>query len=45
MKQLNGSITKTLVMSAMIFLFLVTGSIFSNAEEKTGVSKVVFYVA
>ena len=32
-------------MSAMIFLLLVTGSIFSNAEEKTGVSKVVFYVA
>ena len=32
-------------MSAMIFLLLVTGSVFSHAEEKAGVSKVVFYVA
>jgi hypothetical protein len=45
MKQMNGSITKSLVMSAMIFLLLVTGSVFSHAEEKAGVSKAVFYVA
>jgi hypothetical protein len=32
-------------MSAMIFLFLVTGSVFSLAVEKAGMSKVVFYVA
>lgn len=32
-------------MSAMIFLLLVTGSVFSHAEEKAGVSKAVFYVA
>ena len=42
----NESITKTmLVISAMIFLLLVTGSVFSQKEEKAGIGKVVFYVA
>jgi hypothetical protein len=45
MKQMNGPITKSLVTSAMIFLLIATGSVFSLAEEKTDVSKVVFYVA
>jgi hypothetical protein len=45
MKQMNGPITKSLVAFAIIFLFIVTGSLFSFAEEKAGVSKVVFYVA
>jgi hypothetical protein len=45
MKQMNGSITKPVVASAIIFLLIVTGSVFSLAAEKAGVSKVVFYVA
>lgn len=45
MKQMNGSITKSVVASAIIFLCIVTGSVFSLAEEKADVSKVVFYVA
>ena len=45
MKQMNGSITKSLVTSTIIFLLIVTGSVFSLAEEKAGASKVVFYVA
>jgi hypothetical protein len=45
MKQMNGPITKSLIASAIIFLLIATGSVFSPAEEKVGVSKVVFYVA
>ena len=32
-------------MSIILFLLLVTGSVFSHAEENAGVSKAVFYVA
>jgi len=43
---MDRSISKTLlIMSAMIFLFLVTGSVLSHAEEKADESKAVFYVA
>ena len=45
MKQMNGSTTKSVVTSTIILLLIVTGSVFSIAEEKDGVSKVVFYVA
>jgi predicted hydrocarbon binding protein len=45
MKQMNRSITKSVVASVIIVLLIVTGSVLSLAEEKTDVSKVVFYVA
>ena len=45
MKQMHGSITKSVAASAILILLIVTGSVFSLAEEKAGVSKVVFYVA
>ena len=46
MKQMTRSISHQLfVLSAMLFLFLATGTPVSHAEEKTGVSKAVFYVA
>jgi hypothetical protein len=45
MRLMNGPITKSLLASAIIFLLIITGSLFSLAEEKAGVSKVVFYVA
>jgi hypothetical protein len=44
-KRMKGSITKSVVASAAIFLLIVTGSVFSLAAEKAAVSKVVFYVA
>ena len=47
MKQMNGSITKPVAASAILFLLIVTGSVFSLTltAEKADVSKVVFYVA
>jgi hypothetical protein len=45
MKQLNGSITKALIISVMIILLLVTGAVFSHADEKADISTAVFYVA
>ena len=42
---MKGSKSKSVVTSAIIFLLIVTGSVFSFAEEKDGVAKVVFYVA
>ena len=45
MKQMHGAIANPEVASAILFLLIVTGSVFSLAEEKAGVSKVVFYVA
>jgi len=46
MRQMDRLISNTLlIVSAMIFLFLVTGSVFSHPEEKAEESKAVFYVA
>jgi hypothetical protein len=45
MKKLNGSITKSVAAAAVIVLLIATGSVFSLAEEKAGISTVVFYVA
>jgi predicted hydrocarbon binding protein len=44
-EQTNGPITKSLLASVIIFLLIITGSLSALAEEKAGVSKVVFYVA
>jgi hypothetical protein len=45
MKQMNGSITKSVVASAVIVLLIVTGSAFSLSAEKGEISKAVFYVS
>ena len=43
MNRMNNRLTRSLLISLMIALFLLTGCAVSHGE-KSGVSKVVFYV-